>query len=84
MPKLKRNDIEQKMYEIGKAIEHEADFKEVSIESLAKTAGVGVATMYNRKSYPGTYRLDELIRLCTRLGIQLEVRRKSEIRSVSE
>ena len=78
MPKLKRNDIEQILYEIGKAIEHEADFKEIPIESLAKTAGVGVATMYNRKSNPGTYRLVEIIRLCRRLGIQFEVKRKNE------
>lgn len=78
MPKLKRNDIEQTLYEIGKAIEHEADFKEIPIESLAKTAGVGVATMYNRKSNPGTYRLEELVKLCRRLGIQFEVKRKNE------
>lgn len=79
MPKLKRNDVEQKMYEIGKAIEHEADFKEIPIESLAKTAGVGVATMYNRKSDPGTYRLEELVRICNRLGITFEVKRKHEL-----
>ena len=79
MPKLKRNDVEQALYEIGKAIEHEADFKEIPIESLAKTAGVGVATMYNRKSDPGTYRLNELVRICKRLGISFEMRRKNEI-----
>ena len=79
MPKLKRNEIEQILYEIGKAIEHEADFKEISIESLANTAGVGVATMYNRKSDPGTYRLEEIIRLFIRLGIKFEVKRKNEI-----
>lgn len=68
MPKLKRTPEEQMLFEVRVAIENKANLKEVPIESLAKTAGRDVRTMYSRRKRPELYTLGELVKISQRLG----------------
>lgn len=68
MPKVKRNEMEQKMFELRVAIENKANEREVPMKSLAVTAGVCEKTMCERRKHPGNFTFEELLKISKRLG----------------
>lgn len=73
MPKLKRSPTEQKLRDLGLDIFQAAERRDISIDSLGKTAGLKRSAMYDRKRDPGLWRVSELIPVCTRLGIEIKI-----------
>ena len=68
MPKLKRNEIEQKEFELRIAIENKANEREIPLKSLAVTAGFCEKTMCERRKNPGRFTYEELLKISKRLG----------------
>lgn len=55
-----------------KEITSEMDIQNITAEEMAREIGVCTATFYNRLANPGKFQLEEVLKLCRRLGFPIE------------
>ncbi|MBP3543467.1 MAG: helix-turn-helix domain-containing protein [Lachnospiraceae bacterium] len=78
MPKLKPSPIEEKRAMIRGCIAGGMARHGMDYEKLATVAGISSRTLYSRMKKPETFRLDELMRISSKLNIPMKIGDRAE------
>lgn len=71
MPRLKKAPIEEQNIEIAARIKYSLTKATVTLDKLALAAQITRNTLYHRLKNPGDFRLEELRRIASKLGVSV-------------